>query len=129
VVDEQVLQMRVAVVLATAVVAVVAGVGQQRSRRLVRRLLPARRRELVEPFERVGLDPGLVVVDPDPGGDVHGGDEHHPLLDAGLVHGPLDVLGDAHELPALRCLEGHVRGVRAHRADSSSVVGGPVIRA
>ena len=64
-VDEQVLQVGVAVVLAAAVVAVVAGIGQQLAGDLVGRLLPARRRDLVEPLERVGLEPGLVVVDPD----------------------------------------------------------------
>src|SRR5687767_4824566 len=55
VVHEQVLQVRVPVVLAAAVVAVVAGVRQQLARGVVRRFLPARRRELVEPLERVLL--------------------------------------------------------------------------
>ena len=100
-VDEQVLEVRVAVVLAAAVVAVVAGVGRELVRDLVRRLLPRRRRELVEPLERVLEDAGLVVVDPDAGGDVHRRDEHEPLGDAGLVDGGLDVVGDADELAPL----------------------------
>ena len=81
VVDEQVLQMGVAVVLAAAVVAVVAGIGRELAGDVVGRLLPRRRRELVEPLERVLLDPGLVVVDPDPGGDVHRRDQRHALAD------------------------------------------------
>ena len=58
VVDEQVLPVRVAVVLAAAVVAEVAGVGRELARDVVRRLLPRRRRELVEPLERVLEEPG-----------------------------------------------------------------------
>ena len=114
VVDEQVLPVRVAVVLAAAVVAEVAGVGRELARDVVRRLLPRRRRELVEPLERVLEEPGLVVVDPDARGDVHRRDEHHALGDAGLVDGLLDVVGDAHELAALGGLEGQVAGVGAH---------------
>jgi hypothetical protein len=45
--------MRVAVVLAAAVVAEVAGVGLERSGDVVGRRLPRRRRDLVEPLERV----------------------------------------------------------------------------
>src|SRR3954454_1260686 len=60
VVDEQVLEVSVAVVLAAAMVAVVAGGGKQLAGDVVRRLLPARRRELVEPFERILLDSRLV---------------------------------------------------------------------
>jgi hypothetical protein len=57
-VDEQVLQVCVPVVLAAAVVAVIAVAGQQRARRLVRRVLPRRRRELVEPLEVSARIPG-----------------------------------------------------------------------
>ena len=80
VVDEQVLQAGVAVVLAAAVVAVVARVGQQLARHLVRRLLPARRRHLVEPLEHVLLQARLVVVDPDGRRDVHGATSASPSL-------------------------------------------------
>jgi hypothetical protein len=48
------------------------------------------------------------------GGDVLGGDEHHPLLDAGLVDGRRDVVGDADELAPLLGGERAVDGVRAH---------------
>ena len=56
--------MGVAVVLAAPMVAVVARIGQQLSRDLAIRFVPARRRHLVEPLEHVGLKPRLVVVDP-----------------------------------------------------------------
>ena len=80
VVDEQVLEVGVAVVLAAAVVAVVAGIGQQLAGHVVGRLLPARRRDLVEPLHHVLVQAGLVVVDPDRGGDVHRGDERQALV-------------------------------------------------
>jgi hypothetical protein len=68
--------------ITAAVVTVVAGIGAQGARHLVGRLAPARRGELVEPFQGVLEDARLVVVDPDPRGDVHGGDERHALLNA-----------------------------------------------
>ena len=115
VVDEQILEVGVAVVLAAAVVAVVAGVGQQLAGHVVGRLLPARRRDLVEPLERVGLQPGLVVVDPHAGGDVHRADQRHPLGDARLADGVGHVLGDPDELPPAGGVEGAVDGVRRSR--------------
>src|SRR5947209_4384941 len=67
-----------------------------------------------EALERVLLDAGLVVVDPDAGGDVHGRDECHPLRDARVVDRRLDVFGDPDELaPAFR-VERAVHGVRSH---------------
>src|SRR4051794_11848049 len=121
VVDEQVLPVCVAVVLAAAaVVAEVAGVGRQLARDVVGRLLPRRRGELVEPFERVLEDPRLVIVDPHAGGDVHRADEHHPLAHAGVGDGRLHVVGDAHELAAFGGLEGQVGGVAAHARSISA---------
>ncbi len=70
------------------------------------------------------MEPRLVVVHPDARGDVHGGHQDHPLADAGLRHGPLDVLGDAHELAALVGVEGHVRGVGLHARSSRRSPGG-----
>jgi hypothetical protein len=124
VVDQQVLQVGVAVVLAAAVVTVVAPFGEQLAGHVVRGRLPARRRELVEPLERVGLDPGLVVVHPHAGGDVHRGHQCHPLGDARLVDGLLDVLGDPHELAPLTGVEGLVDGVCLHSPRSSVVIRG-----
>ena len=57
-VGEQVLEVGVAVVLAAAVVAVVARVGRELAGDVVRRLLPARRCDLVEPLERVLVQAG-----------------------------------------------------------------------
>src|SRR6188474_729353 len=113
-VDKQVLQMRVAVVLATPVVAVVAVVGKQFPGDRVGGRLPARRGDLVEPFEHVLVQAGLVVVDPDAGGDVHRRDQHHALLDAGLLDCCLHLLGDADQLATLLGFEGHIGGVGFH---------------
>ncbi|HEX5751441.1 MAG TPA: hypothetical protein VFZ09_34785 [Archangium sp.] len=60
------------------------------------------------------METGLVVVDEDPGGDVHGGDEHHAFLDAALADELGDGVGDANELPALAGLEGEVFGEGLH---------------
>src|SRR5450756_3172347 len=87
VVHQQVLEVGVAVVFAAAMVAIVAAVGKQLPGDVVGRRLPGRRRQLVEPLERVGLDAGLVVVDPHAGGDVHRRDQRHALADPGLVDG------------------------------------------
>src|SRR3954470_6408223 len=106
--------MGVAVVLAAAVVAVVAGIGQELAGDVVGGLLPARGSDLVEPFEGVLVQPGLVVVDPHAGGDVHGADEHHAFGDAGVVDRALNLLGDADELAAVVGGEGAVDRVRLH---------------
>src|SRR5581483_11527833 len=60
--DEQILQVRIAVVFTAPVVAIVAWVRQQLARNLAVWFMPAGRSALVQPLERVGLDPGLVVV-------------------------------------------------------------------
>src|SRR5262249_22603187 len=105
---EQVLQMRVAVVLPATVVSVVARIRKQRlGHRAVGRL-PARRRDLVQPLERVGLQPGLVVVDPHARGDVHRAYERHALGDGRVPDRVRDVLGDPDELAALWRVEGPV---------------------
>jgi uncharacterized membrane protein YccC len=111
---EQVLEVRVAVVLAAAVVTVVAGVRQQLARHVVGRLLPARRRDLVQPLERVLVQPRLVVVDPDGRRDVHGSHQDQALGDARLVDGCLDVVGDPDELAAALGVEGAMDRVRLH---------------
>ena len=113
-VDEQVLQVRVAVVLPPGVVAVIARIGQQRLRHVVGRRLPAWRGNLVEPLQHVVVQARLVVVHPHPGGDVHGRNQSHAFEDAGLVDGPLDVRGDSHHLPAAGGLERLVHRVRLH---------------
>ena len=114
VVDEQILQMRVAVVLAAPMVAVVTRIGQQVASDVAVGLLPARRSDLVEPLEDVGLKPGLVVVDPHRCRDVHRSDEDHPLAHSRVADGRLHVLGDADELTAALGVEREVRGMRLH---------------
>jgi acetyl esterase len=118
VMDEQVLEVGVAVVLATPMVAVVARIGRQFARHLVGRLGPTRRRQLVEPLERVRLQPGLVVVDPDPGGDVHRADERHSLGDPRVPDRLGDIVGDPDELAPARRVERPVDGVGDHSAAS-----------
>src|SRR5260221_1407259 len=94
--------------------AVVAALGEEPSGNVVGRRLPARRRDFVEPLDDVLVQPGLVVVDPDAGGDVHRRDQHHPFGDPRLLDRRLDLLGDSNQLPALGGLEGHVGGMRLH---------------
>jgi hypothetical protein len=57
---------------------------------------------------------GLVVVDPDRGGDVHRAHEDDPLRHAGLVDRRLHVVGDADELATALRVERGVNGVRLH---------------
>src|SRR5918992_3748824 len=64
-VDEQVLEVRVAVVLAPAVVAVVAGIRTQGRGHVVGGGLPPRSCGLVPPLESNRLDPPVIFVDPD----------------------------------------------------------------
>jgi hypothetical protein len=120
VMDQQVLQVGIAVVLAAAVMAVIAPVGRQLRGYLVRGRLPTWRRHLVEPFEHVLVQTRLVVVDPDAGGDVHRRDQHHPLRDPGLVDRCLHLLSDADQLTPLRGVEGHVGGVGFHWRSSAA---------
>src|SRR5689334_15279795 len=101
--DERALQMRVRVVLAGLVVPVV-----------------TRRREPIEPLDEVLLQPGLLVVHPDAGGDVHRGDEAHALRDLRARDDLRDALGDVHELPARARVEPEVLGVRAHQPTIAS---------
>src|ERR671911_2044932 len=60
-VRQQVLQVRVAVVLSPSVMTVVPALREQLPGDLVGGLFPARRSQLVEPLQRVRLDPRLVV--------------------------------------------------------------------
>ena len=58
--------MRIAVVLAAGVVAVVARVWDERPGDVVGRFAPARRRQLVEPFEDVLVQPGQLKFSMEP---------------------------------------------------------------
>src|SRR5687767_2018163 len=118
--DEQVLQMSVPVVFAPAMVPVIARVGTEGFAQLGGGTRPAWGRELVQPFQDVVLQARFVVVDPHSGGDVHGRHESHPLFDAALVDGLLDVLSDTHELSPFGGIESLVDGVALHESSRDS---------
>jgi hypothetical protein len=99
-------------------VPVVPRIREQLAGHLAVRLVPSRWGELVQPLERVGLNSGLVVVDPHAGRDMHGRDQDHALGDPGRPDGLFDVLGDPHELAALLGPEGAVDGVGLHEQGS-----------
>src|SRR5438067_11650545 len=89
--------MSIAVVLAPTVMPVVARIRQQLPRHFVLPCLPARWRQLVEPLELVGLNPRLIVVYPDPRGDVPRRDQHHALADAIVANLFRYIIVHAHE--------------------------------
>ena len=107
--------MRVAVVLAAAVVAEVAGVGASAARDVVPGGLPARRRELVEPLERVLEEPGSSSLTQTPAVMCMALTSTMPSRMPDSRDGLGDVVGDAHPLAALARVEGAVDGVRGHR--------------
>ena len=76
-VNEQRFQVGVSVVFAGLVVLVVFAEGS----------------EFLQPLVDVLEQSAFVVVDVDSGGDVHGGDQDHPVFDAGLFEGVLDLRG------------------------------------
>src|SRR5262245_3841371 len=98
VMDERALEMRVGVVLAGLVVAIV-----------------SRRSELLEPLHEIVLQAAILVVHPDPGGDVHGGDEAESLLHPRRRDDRGDAVGDVHQLVALAGVEPEIVGVGVHR--------------
>src|SRR5690348_3528912 len=77
---------------------------------------------LLEPLLDVLPEAGLVIVDEHRGGDMHGGDEDHPLGDVGFGAAGLDVIGDVDDLLALRRLEDPVGRVGTHGSTRARVV-------
>src|SRR5208282_6546283 len=75
VVNDQRFQMRVSVVLTGLVMPVVLPEG----------------RELFQPLVDVVDKSALVIVDINPGGDVHGGDQDHPVFNSRLPEGALNL--------------------------------------
>jgi len=104
VVHEDRLQVRVAVVLAGAVVLVIGTLG----------------REVLQPLPDVFPKPGLVIVHEDAGGDVHRAHQHHPLLDAARGHHRGHPVGDVDELALLLRLEMKILGLALHRDHGAS---------
>src|SRR5262245_53358810 len=102
VMDERALEMRVGIVLTGLVMAIV-----------------PRRSELLEPLHEIVLQAALLVVHPDPGGDVHGGDEAESLLHARRRDDVGDAIGDVHQLVALAGVEPEIVGVGMHPCTGS----------
>jgi len=98
VMDEEALEVRIAIGLAGAMVPVVVAEGRQ----------------LFEPLVDVGDEPVLGIVDPDPGGDVHGRDEDHALADAALAERGGDLWSDVDVLAVVLGGEGKVLSVESH---------------
>src|SRR2546422_7576455 len=95
--------MRVGVVLAGPMMAIVAGRGQA-----------------IEPFDEVLLQAGLLVVHPDGGGDVHRRDEAETLAHLGGRDDLADTLRDVDELATRARVEPEILGVRAHQVTTTS---------
>src|SRR5262249_53652244 len=100
------LVVRVAVVLAGAVVVVPGRAGVEGGQPL-------------QPALVVLVQAGLVVVDEDRGRDVHGVDQAQALAHAAFGHHLLHLGGDVHEVHAGRNVHGEVHGVRLHASSPS----------
>src|SRR5208283_3999273 len=98
VVDDQRFEVGVSVVFAGLVMLVVLPEGGERFQ------------PLVDVFEEAAL----VVVDVDPGGDVHGGDQDHAVFDSGLLQGALDLRGQVDVGTLGLGVQGQVLGVEFH---------------
>jgi len=66
--------------------------------------------KLLQPLRIVAMQAGLVVIDEDAGGDVHGIDQAEALLHARLVHQRLDRRRDIFKARPGRDVEGEVLG-------------------
>ena len=98
VVDDQGLEVSVSVVFASLVMLVVLPEGSERFQ------------PLVDVFDKAAL----VVVDVDPGGDVHRGYEDHTVFDSGLFQGALDLRRQVDVSSLGLRVQGQVFGVELH---------------
>src|ERR1019366_2425211 len=98
VVNDQRFQVRVSVVFSGLVMLIVLAEGGERFQ------------PLVDVFDEAAL----VVVDVDPGGDVHGGDQDHAVFDSGLLQGALDLRGQVDVGTLGFGVQGQVFGVEFH---------------
>jgi hypothetical protein len=96
------LMMRVAIVLASAIVMIALGA------RVVRR-------QPFEPSLVIFVKPGLVVIDKDRRGDMHRIDEAKSLAHAAFLNRLLNFARDIHEIHPLRHLHGEIFGMRQHK--------------
>ena len=86
--DDQVSEVRVAIVFSSAVVPVI-----------------RRRCQAVQPVPDVLVQSGLIIIDEHPGGDMHGADQHHAFLDAAVFENRRSLVGKPHKLTALGRVE------------------------
>src|ERR1039457_1787803 len=97
-VNDQRFQVRVSVVFAGLVMLIVLAEGGERFQ------------PLVDVFDEAAL----VVVNVDPGGDVHGGDEDHAVFDSGLFQGALYLWGQVNVGSLRFRAQGQVFGMEFH---------------
>src|SRR6185295_9676758 len=71
---------------------------------------------LVDVLDQAALVVGYIVS----GGNVHGGNQYHPLLPAGFLHNRLNLGGDVDVLAMLLGMEVQVFGVYFHNGSSRS---------
>src|ERR1035437_854574 len=98
VVNDQRFQVRVSVVFSGLVMLIVLAEGGERFQ------------PLVDVFDQAAL----VVVDVDPGGNVHGGNEDHPVFDSRLFQGALDLRGQVNVGALGFRVQGQVLGMEFH---------------
>src|SRR5580698_550972 len=74
----------------------------------------AKRSQMLQPLVDILDQSALIIVHVDAGRDVHGGDEHHALLNAALGNDFGDLRSDVHVSPAGLRVEFKVLGERFH---------------
>jgi hypothetical protein len=67
-----------------------------------------------QPAHDILVKAGFIVVYNNTGGDVHGGDEHHPFADTAPPQNVLERRGDVHQFLAFLCLEPEVFRMAFH---------------
>jgi hypothetical protein len=98
VVDQQRLEVRIAVGLAGIVMAVVF----------------AEWRQLLEPLINVFYKPSLIIIHVNAGGDVHGRNQHHAFFHSALLDDRFNLRRDVKVFPVIASMEFQVFGVKFH---------------
>ena len=70
--------------------------------------------QFFQPLPYIVVEAAFVVVDDDPGGDVHGRDQHKAFANAAFLHGLFYLSGDVDQFSALAGVKGEVLGVELH---------------
>src|SRR5262249_53882072 len=105
VMDQQTLQVRIAVGLPGVMVAVVLTEGRQ----------------LLQPLIYVGNQPVFRVVDPHSGGDMHGGYQDHSVADFRLSQGCFHLWSDINILPMFLSLKCEIFRIESHTSDHTTL--------